>query len=97
MILPRPEDALHKAWLYRLLTGLIDNAKIREQIYFKGGTCAAMLDFLDRFSIDLDFDFEPRTDKALLRQKLHSLFKKLDLKIKFFMLKERMERNRQSV
>ena len=82
MILPRPNDALHKAWLYRLLTGLIDSPKIREQIYFKGGTCAAMLDFLDRFSIDLDFDLDPKTDRALLRQKLHSLFERLDLKIK---------------
>lgn len=82
MILPRPADALHKAWLYRLLIGLIDDSKISKHIYFKGGTCASMLNFLDRFSIDLDFDIGKKADKKILRKNLHQLFKKLSLKIK---------------
>ena len=82
MILPRPADALHKAWLYRLLIGLIDNSKINREIYFKGGTCASMLDFLDRFSVGLDFDLDGQADKVLLRRELHQLFGRLGLKIK---------------
>jgi len=82
MILPRPADALHKASLYRLLIALIDDPKVSRHIYFKGGTCASMLNFLDRFSIDLDFDLDIKTNKKILRKNLHQLFKKLDLKIK---------------
>jgi predicted nucleotidyltransferase component of viral defense system len=57
IILPRPKDAIHKAWLYRVITGIYDDAVLAKVLYFKGGTCAAMLGYLDRFSIDLDFDF----------------------------------------
>ena len=57
MLLPQPKDAVHKAWLYRVLTGIYDNAFLAAYLYFKGGTCAAMLGYLDRFSINLDFDF----------------------------------------
>lgn len=83
MILPRPEDAIHKAWLYRLLINLIDDNKISSQIYFKGGTCAAMLNFLDRFSVDLDFDLKKNADKKRLRQRLRTVFEKLDLQLKY--------------
>ncbi|MEK7560763.1 MAG: nucleotidyl transferase AbiEii/AbiGii toxin family protein [Patescibacteria group bacterium] len=55
--LPHPKDAAHKAWLYRILSGVYDNAVLAKLLYFKGGTCAAMLGYLDRFSVDLDFDF----------------------------------------
>ncbi len=57
MILPRPQDAMHKAWLYRVLSGIADVASLTEVLFFKGGTCASMLGYLDRFSVDLDFDF----------------------------------------
>lgn len=57
MILPDKKDAVHKAWLYRMLSRLFDDPFISEKLAFKGGTCAAMLGYLDRFSIDLDFDF----------------------------------------
>ena len=57
MILPQPKDAVHKAWLYRILSGIYENAELANTLYFKGGTCAAMLGYMDRFSIDLDFDF----------------------------------------
>ena len=69
MILPNPKDAIHKAWLYRLLSAIYDNKILINSLYFKGGTCAAMLGFLDRFSIDLDFDYMGRKDKIKITRK----------------------------
>ncbi len=57
MILPKKEDAIHKAWLYRLLSALLDNEVVAQNLAFKGGSCAAMRGWLNRFSVDLDFDF----------------------------------------
>ena len=74
--------AFHKAQLYRLLIKLLDNQKIAPNIFFKGGTCSAMLGFLDRFSVDLDFDLKKGANKKELREELHSIFKDLDLTIK---------------
>lgn len=54
--LPSPKDALHKAWLYRTLSRIADDAFLARSLAFKGGTCAAMLGYLDRFSVDLDLD-----------------------------------------
>lgn len=82
MIVPRREEAYHKMQLYRLLTAIVDDEKIATQICFKGGTCAAMLGFLDRFSIDLDFDLLEKANKEDLRQYFHQLFVGLNLEIK---------------
>ncbi len=57
MLLVSQKDAIHKAWLYRLLSAICDNKFLVSQLRFKGGTCAAMQGFLDRFSVDLDFDY----------------------------------------
>lgn len=76
------KNALHKAQLYRLLIGLLDNKKIAPNIFFKGGTCTAMLGFLDRFSVDLDFDLKKGANKQDLRKKLHLIFKGLGLAVK---------------
>ena len=56
MILLRPQDTIHKVQLTRLLTEILDNSILSQNLYFKGGTCAAILGYLDRFSVDLDFD-----------------------------------------
>lgn len=82
VIVPRREDAYHKMQLYRLLTAIVDEEKIATQICFKGGTCAAMLGFLDRFSVDLDFDLLEKANKKDLRQYFHQLFVGLNLEIK---------------
>ena len=42
---------------YRLLSAIYDNQILAGSLYFKGGTCVAMQGLLDRFSIDLDFDY----------------------------------------
>src|SRR3989344_3844860 len=80
MILPKREDAYHKAQLFRLLTEILDSP-IAKNIYFKGGSAAAMLGFLDRFSVDLDFDLKPNADKKEIDRNLRKIFRELDLKI----------------
>lgn len=83
MILPNPKDAIHKAWLYRLLSAIYDNKTLANSLYFKGGTCAAMLGFLDRFSIDLDFDYTGEKEKIkIFKKELEVVFNKLGLEIK---------------
>lgn len=72
-MLPDKKDALHKAWLLRILLCIADDALLPSVLYFKGGTCASMLGWLDRFSVDLDFDYAgnekqiPTTRAALER------------------------------
>lgn len=80
MILPKREDAYHKVQLFRLLTEILDSS-IAKNIYFKGGSAAAMLGFLDRFSVDLDFDLQLKADKKVIDKNLRNIFRKLDLKI----------------
>lgn len=83
MILPDKKDAIHKAWLYRLLSAIYDNQFLAQQLYFKGGTCAAMLGWLDRFSIDLDFDYiGTKRDLTKSKKELEAVFNDLGLEIK---------------
>lgn len=100
MILPKPEDAVHKAWLFRVLTEILDNSILSQSVYFKGGTAAAMLGFLDRFSIDLDFDLKKNTNKKILDKQLMQIFSHLDISVKqksrrslFYILKYRPSTN----
>ena len=82
MITPRANDAIHKAWLFRILSAIADSSYLRKYLFFKGGTCAAMRQFLDRFSVDLDFDMMGSQDEIVsIRQHLETLFDRLGLKI----------------
>lgn len=82
MILPKPQDAYHKVQLYRLLIHLVDDSFLAQNLYFKGGTAAAMLNWLDRFSVDLDFDIHSETDIKGIQAALKTIFNKLDFQIK---------------
>jgi len=83
MILPNKKDAIHKAWLYRVLEAVADDNYLASVLYFKGGTCASMLGWLDRFSVDLDFDFGgEEKDVSKARGALEDVFTKLGLEIK---------------
>lgn len=82
MMLPKREDALHKIQMYRLLTKILDDKILSQSLYFKGGTCASMLGWLDRFSVDLDFDLAPQVAKQTVKKNLLSLFGSLNLQIK---------------
>jgi predicted nucleotidyltransferase component of viral defense system len=77
----RPEDALHKSNLNRLLIEIIDHPVLAHQLAFKGGTCASMLGYLDRFSVDLDFDIPPNADEPAIRIEFHKIFDYLNLKV----------------
>ncbi len=82
MITVNSQDAVHKAWLYRVLIAIVDDANLHD-LYFKGGTCAALAGFLDRFSVDLDFDYVgDREGLIKVRHELEKLFKNLGLEIK---------------
>ncbi|KKU03317.1 MAG: hypothetical protein UX99_C0016G0017 [Candidatus Amesbacteria bacterium GW2011_GWB1_47_26] len=83
MIPVRPQDILHKSWLLRLLTEIADDSLLAGNIYFKGGTCAAILGYLDRFSVDLDFDLNPGADEKALRHKFHKVFDGLELDVDY--------------
>jgi len=81
MIDLRPEDILHKSQLNRILIEIIDRPALAHHLAFKGGTCASMLGFLDRFSVDLDFDVLLNADEAALRDEFHIVFDDLGLKV----------------
>lgn len=82
MKVPRKSDIPHKLALYKLLGELLADAFIAKNIYFKGGSCASMLGYLDRFSVDLDFDLVDKSKKDRLRQSIHKIFKKINYVIK---------------
>lgn len=83
MILPQQTDATHRAWLLQTLRAIADDVYLPHVLYFKGGTCAALLGWLDRFSVDLDFDYMGSTDDIIkTRASLEGIFAKLDLTIK---------------
>ncbi len=83
MLLPDKKDAIHKAWMYRVLEALADDRQLAQVLCFKGGTCAAMLGWLDRFSVDLDFDYAGElADVVPTRSRLEKLFAELGLEIK---------------
>lgn len=83
MNLPDKKEAIHKAWLYRILESIADDQYLASILYFKGGTCASLLGWLDRFSVDLDFDLDDKNqDLAQVRMALETIFSKLGLDIK---------------
>jgi len=83
MILPNNKLAIHKAWLYRVLEGITSKPELTSVLYFKGGTCASMLGWLDRFSVDLDFDYVGTSENVTnTRRLLEKVFEELGLIIK---------------
>ncbi len=61
---------------------IIDQPLFAQTLAFKGGTCAAMLGYLDRFSVDLDFDNAVNADEAALRITFHQVFDRLGFIVK---------------
>jgi predicted nucleotidyltransferase component of viral defense system len=77
----RPEDILHRSYLNRLLIEIIDRPMLAHNLAFKDGSCAAMLGYLDRFSVDLDFDILKNADETVLWDEFHQVFDELSLKV----------------
>lgn len=82
MLIPNAHDTIHRAWLLRLLSAIADDRGLAAILRFKGGTCAAMRNFLDRFSVDLDFDLLEKRHIPMAREHLERIFPRLDLVIK---------------
>ena len=82
MQIPKPSEAIHKAWLYRLLSAIADDPFLSNRLVFKGGTAAAMRGFLDRFSVDLDFDLLDPLDWHEVGRHFEKTFKDLGLTVK---------------
>lgn len=82
MLIPPARDTIHRAWMLRLLSGIADDRTLRAMLRFKGGTCAAMRNLLNRFSVDLDFDLLSKEEVPIAREHLESVFSKLHLAIK---------------
>ncbi len=82
MITLRSEDTFHKVQLLRLLAAILDNTYLSQNLYFKGGTCAALLGLLDRFSVDLDFDLKETGNKKEMKRIFYQVFAELDLSVK---------------
>ncbi len=82
MKVPRKKDIPHKLAMYRLLDKLLCNSFVVNRIYFKGGTCASMLGWLDRFSVGLDFDLIDKKEKNKIRKEIYKIIKDLDFEIK---------------
>ncbi len=76
------KQALHKSVLLRVLINILDNKFLSQNLVFKGGTCASMLGYLDRFSVDLDFDLINQGLRLVARKNLESTFDRLNLAIK---------------
>lgn len=72
-------DAIHKSYLNRVLIEIIDRPRLSQSLAFRGGTCASMLGFLDRFSVDLDFDLLAKAQLRTARKEFHELFNHLGL------------------
>jgi predicted nucleotidyltransferase component of viral defense system len=81
MIQLRPQDAIHKSYLNRILIEIADSPILSQTTQFKGGTCAAMLGYLDRFSVDLDFDIVKTADEKILNNEFTHIVKNLGLEI----------------
>jgi predicted nucleotidyltransferase component of viral defense system len=77
----RPDDIMHKSYLNRVLMEIIDRPRLAHNLAFKGGTCASMLGYLDRFSVDLDFDILKNADETILRDEFHQVFDHLGLQL----------------
>jgi predicted nucleotidyltransferase component of viral defense system len=73
----RPENAIHKSTLNRLLIEIVDQPYLAHHLGFKGGTCASMLGYLDRFSVDLDFDLLSGDDQETVRVEFLKVFEYL--------------------
>ncbi|MEI7621345.1 MAG: nucleotidyl transferase AbiEii/AbiGii toxin family protein [Candidatus Moraniibacteriota bacterium] len=83
MLLPKPKDALHRAWLLRILSAIYEDTQLANSLVFKGGTCAALRGLLDRFSVDLDFDCTcEQKELPGVRKKMEKIFFELGLEIK---------------
>lgn len=81
MIQLRTENVLHWSTMNKLLISIADDPVLSHGLIFKGGTCAVMLGWLDRFSIDLDFDKMKEIASSDIRKAFDSVCTALSLPV----------------
>lgn len=81
MIQLRSEDAIHRSAMYKILTAIADDSWLSHTLIFKGGTCAVLLGWLDRFSVDLDFDIAEGASRIHVKKALETVFSGLSFSI----------------
>jgi len=79
------DQAIHTSYMHRILIDIADDELLSQTLAFKGGTCAVMLGYLDRFSVDLDFDCFEEKKINLVKKQMLGVFDNhgLELKKKF--------------
>lgn len=76
------ENIYHQAIIIRVLNAIFDNQFLKENLAFKGGTAASLIGFLDRLSLDLDFDLLKKKNKEKVKNELKKMIDNLNFKIK---------------
>lgn len=82
MLTPSKQAVTHKIQLFRLLREILASNFLANELVFKGGTYASLLNYLDRFSVDLDFDLPNNESVSKIKDECYSIFKTLGLDIK---------------
>lgn len=82
MLIANSDQALHKSIMLRLLVNILDDRYLAQNLFFKGGTSASMLGYLDHFSVDLDFDLKTKKGQSKVQRILEKIFINLGLEIK---------------
>ena len=82
MLIASSYNVGHKVQLLRLLTEVLKDSMLANELMFKGGTYASLRNVLNRFSVDLDFDLPNRGSKSKIETRLHAVFKDLGLEVK---------------
>lgn len=82
MLVPNRKEVYHKSIMLKALSAILDHPLLSKALFFKGGSCAALLGWIDRFSVDLDFDLKRGVEKETIRKPLKESLKEVGLKVK---------------
>ena len=82
MLRTNQTHALHRSIMLRVLMNILDDRFLSKNLYFKGGTCSSLLGYLDRFSVDLDFDIRNKEFVDEIKNKMEKIFNNLGLEVK---------------
>lgn len=82
MLIASTYNTVHKVQLLRLLSEILKDSMLANELMFKGGTFASLRNVLNRFSVDLDFDLPNKDIKSKIETRLYDMFKDLGLELK---------------
>ena len=82
MLTPSRSAVTHKIQLFKLLKAILSSNFLANELAFKGGTYASLLNYLDRFSVDLDFDLPNKYSAERVKNDCYKIFTDLDFVVK---------------